>query len=143
MYTKKAKVEKNVILMCLATGFYPKDIILQIKRNGRILTREDGVTTSGTRPNGDDTFQRRDHVEILKSDMSTYTCEVIHAATGVHVEAVWGKKRFLTDFNKLHSYFGKFCVLQLITFLSSDSVCVFRIAGNQRALLMKHTVNLD
>ncbi|XP_074468588.1 patr class I histocompatibility antigen, alpha chain G-like isoform X2 [Sebastes fasciatus] len=89
VYTKKAKVEKNVILMCLATGFYPKDIILQIKRDDRILTREDGVTTSGTRPNGDDTFQRRDHVEILKSDMSTYTCEVIHAATGVHVEAVW------------------------------------------------------
>ncbi|XP_074468586.1 H-2 class I histocompatibility antigen, Q10 alpha chain-like [Sebastes fasciatus] len=89
VYTKKANVEKNVILMCLATGFYPKDIILQIKRNGRILTREDGVTTSGTRPNGDDTFQRRDHVEILKSDMSTYTCEVIHAVTGVHVEKVW------------------------------------------------------
>ncbi|XP_037650203.1 H-2 class I histocompatibility antigen, L-D alpha chain-like isoform X3 [Sebastes umbrosus] len=89
VYTKKAKVEKNVILMCLATGFYPKDIILQIKRNGRILYQEDGVTTSGTRPNGDDTFQRRDHVEILKSDMSTYACEVIHAATGVHVEMLW------------------------------------------------------
>lgn len=89
VYTKKAKVEKNVILVCLATGFYPKDIILQIKRNGRILTREDGVTTSGTRPNGDGTFQKRDHVEILKSDVSTYACEVRHAATGVHVEEVW------------------------------------------------------
>nr|UQW61350.1 MHC class I antigen [Sebastes schlegelii] len=85
VYTKKAKVEKNVILVCLATGFYPKDIILQIKRNGRILHREDGVTTSGTRPNGDGTFQKRDHVEILKSDVSTYTCEVRHDATGVHV----------------------------------------------------------
>ncbi|XP_037650232.1 H-2 class I histocompatibility antigen, Q10 alpha chain-like isoform X4 [Sebastes umbrosus] len=91
VYTKKAKVEKNVILMCLATGFYPKDIILQIKRNGRILTREDGVATTEARPNGDDTFQRRDHVEILKSDVSTYTCEVSPAASGLHVEAVWDR----------------------------------------------------
>ncbi|XP_037650208.1 patr class I histocompatibility antigen, alpha chain G-like isoform X5 [Sebastes umbrosus] len=89
VYTKKAKVEKNVILMCLATGFYPKDIILQIKRDDRNLTREDGVTTTGTRPNGDGTFQRRDHVEILKSHVSNYTCEVKHDASGVHVEEVW------------------------------------------------------
>ncbi|XP_037650230.1 H-2 class I histocompatibility antigen, L-D alpha chain-like isoform X2 [Sebastes umbrosus] len=91
VYTKKAKVENNVILMCLATGFYPKDIILQIKRNGRNFTREDGVTTTGTRPNGDDTFQRRDHVEILKTDMSTYACELKHAASGLHVEEVWDR----------------------------------------------------
>ncbi|XP_047461016.1 H-2 class I histocompatibility antigen, Q10 alpha chain-like isoform X4 [Mugil cephalus] len=89
LFARNAKVETNIILMCLATGFYPKDIVLNIRRNGRILTREDGVVTSGVRPNEDDTFQRRDYVEIKKSDKSDYTCEVIHAASYMKVEKPW------------------------------------------------------
>ncbi|XP_037650225.1 patr class I histocompatibility antigen, alpha chain G-like isoform X1 [Sebastes umbrosus] len=128
VYTKKAKVEKNVILMCLATGFYPKDIILQIKRNGRILTREDGVTTSGTRPNGDDTFQRRDQVEILKSDMSTYACEVIHAATGVHVEAVWDHS--LPDDSNVGIIAGGIGLLLLVIGIAVLLVVLWKKFGN-------------
>ncbi|XP_047461035.1 H-2 class I histocompatibility antigen, Q10 alpha chain-like isoform X6 [Mugil cephalus] len=89
VFVRNAKVETNVILMCLATGFYPKDIVLNIKRNSRILTREDGVVTSGVRPNEDDTFQRRDSVEIKASDTSHYSCEVIHAASGMNVKNSW------------------------------------------------------
>nr|AGM34044.1 MHC class I antigen [Oplegnathus fasciatus] len=89
VFAKNTKVETNVILTCLATGFYPKDIILQIKRNGRVLTTKDGVISSGVRPNGDKTYQRRDSVEILRSDLSTYSCEVNHPAAGLHVEKVW------------------------------------------------------
>ncbi|MEQ2272272.1 hypothetical protein XENORESO_017888, partial [Xenotaenia resolanae] len=89
LFARKAKVEANTILTCLATGFYPKDIIMQIKRNGRVLTQEDGVVTTGVRPNDDETFQRKDHVEILKSDLSNYTCEVNHPASRLHVEEKW------------------------------------------------------
>ncbi|XP_047461043.1 H-2 class I histocompatibility antigen, Q10 alpha chain-like isoform X2 [Mugil cephalus] len=89
VFARNTKVETNVILMCLATGSYPKDIVLNIKRNGRILTREDGVVTSGVRPNEDDTFQRRDSVEIKRSDMSDYSCEVIHAVSDMYVEKPW------------------------------------------------------
>ncbi|XP_044028265.1 H-2 class I histocompatibility antigen, L-D alpha chain-like [Siniperca chuatsi] len=96
LYTKKTRVEANIILTCLATGFYPKDIVLQIKRNGRVLTREDGLISSGVRPNEDETFQRRDSVEILRSDVSTYTCEVNHPGSRLHVEKVWGKKLYVT-----------------------------------------------
>ncbi|XP_045914814.1 class I histocompatibility antigen, F10 alpha chain-like isoform X2 [Micropterus dolomieu] len=92
LFSKNTKVESKVMLTCLATGFYPKDIILNIKRNGRVLTREDGVITFGVRPNEDDTFQRRDSVEILKSDMSKYTCEVNHPASRLHVEKEWDHK---------------------------------------------------
>uniref|UniRef100_A0A3P9DPN9 Ig-like domain-containing protein n=1 Tax=Maylandia zebra TaxID=106582 RepID=A0A3P9DPN9_9CICH len=74
VFAKKAKVETNLILTCLATGFYPKDIIVRIRRNGRVLTADDGLTSSGVLPNDDETFQRRDHVEILKSDLSKFTC---------------------------------------------------------------------
>ncbi|XP_047461018.1 H-2 class I histocompatibility antigen, Q10 alpha chain-like isoform X6 [Mugil cephalus] len=89
VFVRNAKVETNVILTCLATGFYPKDIVLNIKRNSRILTREDGVETSGVRPNEDDTFQRKDSVEIKTSDKSDYSCEVIHAASETYVKKSW------------------------------------------------------
>ncbi|XP_051811934.1 major histocompatibility complex class I-related gene protein-like [Acanthochromis polyacanthus] len=89
LYTTKSKVESIVVLNCLATGFYPKDIIMEIKQNGRVLSRLDGLETSGVRPNEDDTYQRRDHVEILKSDVSTYTCRIIHKASEVDIEKDW------------------------------------------------------
>ncbi|KAM4550838.1 H-2 class I histocompatibility antigen, Q10 alpha chain-like [Fundulus diaphanus] len=92
LFSRSSKTESNTILMCLATGFYPKEIELLIKRNGRILTREDGVMTTGVRPNNDDTFQRKDHVEILKSDASIYTCEVSHPASRMRVEMEWDRK---------------------------------------------------
>ncbi|KAK1893738.1 H-2 class I histocompatibility antigen L-D alpha chain [Dissostichus eleginoides] len=89
-WTPNARLEKSIILQCMATGFYLKDIVLQIKRNSLILTNEDGVSTTGTRPNGDETYQRKDCVEILRTDMSSnYTCEVKHVASGMHVEEEW------------------------------------------------------
>uniref|UniRef100_A0A8D0A7E3 Ig-like domain-containing protein n=1 Tax=Sander lucioperca TaxID=283035 RepID=A0A8D0A7E3_SANLU len=94
LFTRNTKVEANILLTCLATGFLPKDITLRMKMNGRILTPVDGVVSSGVRPNGDDTFQRRDSVEILRTDVSTYTCEVIHQASNLHVEEEWGKKLY-------------------------------------------------
>ncbi|KAL3984454.1 hypothetical protein ACER0C_016079 [Sarotherodon galilaeus] len=89
VFAKKAKVEANLVLTCLATGFYPKDIIVRIRRNGRVLTADDGLMTSEVLPNNDETFQRREYVEILKSDVSEFSCEVIHEATDVHVLKKW------------------------------------------------------
>uniref|UniRef100_A0A3Q3WUD1 Uncharacterized protein n=1 Tax=Mola mola TaxID=94237 RepID=A0A3Q3WUD1_MOLML len=73
LFAGKSKVEENIILTCMATGFSSLHTVLQMKRNGHILSKEDGVESSGVRPNGDDTYQIRDHVEIFKSDESTYT----------------------------------------------------------------------
>ncbi|XP_068592976.1 H-2 class I histocompatibility antigen, Q10 alpha chain-like [Cebidichthys violaceus] len=92
VFTRNTKVEANIILTCLATGFYPKEIELLIKRNGLILAAEDGLCSSGSRPNGDGTFQRRNSVEILRTDKSSYTCEVTHRATGVYVKKEWDHK---------------------------------------------------
>ncbi|XP_039675726.1 H-2 class I histocompatibility antigen, Q10 alpha chain-like isoform X2 [Perca fluviatilis] len=92
LFTRNTKVEANILLTCLATGFLPKEITLHMKRNGRVLTPADGVVSSGVRPNGDETYQRRDSVEILRSDLSTYTCEVNHPASKVHVEKEWDHK---------------------------------------------------
>uniref|UniRef100_A0A3Q4GEK2 Immunoglobulin C1-set domain-containing protein n=1 Tax=Neolamprologus brichardi TaxID=32507 RepID=A0A3Q4GEK2_NEOBR len=87
---KEAKVKTNITLICLVTGFYQKDIIMRIKRNEYILTEKDGLISSGVVPNGDETSQRSDHVEVLKSNLSLYTCEVIHEASQLNVKVIWG-----------------------------------------------------
>ncbi|XP_059205205.1 class I histocompatibility antigen, F10 alpha chain-like [Centropristis striata] len=92
VFTKNTYVEANLLLTCLATGYYTKDILLQIKRNDHILEADDGLFSSGSLPNGDNTFQRRDSLEILKSDQSKYTCIVIDKASKVTVTRVWDHK---------------------------------------------------
>ncbi|XP_073318918.1 class I histocompatibility antigen, Gogo-B*0103 alpha chain-like isoform X2 [Pagrus major] len=89
VFARDTKVETNILLTCLATGFSPQDIILWIKRDGHKLYREDGLLTSGVRPNEDETFQRRDSVEILRKDKARYTCEVIHEASGMNEKKEW------------------------------------------------------
>ncbi|KAM7373660.1 hypothetical protein PAMP_008496 [Pampus punctatissimus] len=91
MLAKNARTDTNIILSCLATGFYPKEITLEITRNDRVLDIWDGLVSSGVRPNQDDTFQRRDSIEILRSDVSTYKCVVSHRASNYSSVTVWGE----------------------------------------------------
>ncbi|CAI5692075.1 unnamed protein product [Oreochromis niloticus] len=95
-FTKTSRADTNVVLTCLATGFYPAELTVTIRRNGRVLTADDGLTSSGLLPNHDETFQRRDNVEVLKSDTSPYSCEVFYEATGVTLSKSWDK-RLLPD----------------------------------------------
>ncbi|XP_019724363.1 major histocompatibility complex class I-related gene protein-like isoform X1 [Hippocampus comes] len=92
MIGRKARAPGTLLLTCLASGFPLKDVVLEIRRNGRTLAREDGVTSSGVRPNEDDTFQRRDSVEVLASDTAQFTCVLRHRATGLHMETLWDGK---------------------------------------------------
>ena len=85
------KEQTNITLTCQAKDFYPRNITVNIKMNGNNLTREDGVKSSGVCPSENNTFQRTDSIIISKSEMSNYSCEVIHAESCFHVEKVWGK----------------------------------------------------
>lgn len=100
VFSRDAEVQTNNVLTCMATGFSSRNTIIQIRRDGRVLTTGDGVQSSGILPNGDGTFQQRDHVEIPKSDQSKYTCEVIHDSSGLHLMKDWGKKLFVFFFIK-------------------------------------------
>ncbi|XP_043995178.1 H-2 class I histocompatibility antigen, Q10 alpha chain-like [Gambusia affinis] len=124
LFTRKAKVDTNTILTCMATGFYPKDITLEIKRNGRVLTKEDGVKSSGVLPNEDKTFQRKDHVEILKSDASTFTCEVYHPASNMGVERKW----VFNENEQHHSSIIKGSAVSLLLFVVVGVVLVYLFA---------------
>ncbi|KAM9063072.1 class I histocompatibility antigen, F10 alpha chain [Sarcophilus harrisii] len=70
--------EGRIILSCTATGFYPRSILLQWKKNGEL-----GVwgkeTSSGILPNMDSTFYLRLTLELPPEDSGTgFTCVVEH-----------------------------------------------------------------
>lgn len=102
IFSTGAKGSTNVVLTCMATGFSSTNTVLQIKLDGRVLTREDGVQSSEVLPNGDGTFQKTETVEILKSDNGDYTCEVIHPSSSLHVVKVWGKNLCLLFNTRTH-----------------------------------------
>ncbi|XP_061520382.1 major histocompatibility complex class I-related gene protein-like isoform X2 [Phycodurus eques] len=92
MFARKMRAKSTLLLTCLASGFGRKDVGLEIGRNRRTLTKKDGVTSTGARPNEDGTFQRRDSVEVLESDAANFTCLLRHRLSGLHVEALWDHK---------------------------------------------------
>ncbi|XP_042151511.1 H-2 class I histocompatibility antigen, Q10 alpha chain isoform X8 [Oncorhynchus tshawytscha] len=91
-FAKKAKTAGNVRLTCMATGFYPKDVIMQMKKNGVPLTERDGVQSTGVLPNDDATYQIRMSVQIPEADKETYECSVNHVALKEPVVVKWDGK---------------------------------------------------
>ncbi|KAG7324662.1 hypothetical protein KOW79_012678 [Hemibagrus wyckioides] len=74
---KSVKDPKRLTLTCLATGFYPKDIEMYL-RKGKTNLPDHLVATTGVRPNGDGTYQQRKSVEILENEKELYDCYVNH-----------------------------------------------------------------
>uniref|UniRef100_A0A4W4E3B2 Ig-like domain-containing protein n=1 Tax=Electrophorus electricus TaxID=8005 RepID=A0A4W4E3B2_ELEEL len=68
----------KLTLICLATGFYPKDVMMKL------------IMSSGVRPN-DDTYQLRKSVDILENDDADYDCYVTHSSLKGPVINIWGK----------------------------------------------------
>ncbi|ROJ01474.1 H-2 class I histocompatibility antigen, K-B alpha chain [Anabarilius grahami] len=77
----------KLVLTCLATGFYPRDVQMNIRLNGNILEDQ---TSSGIRPNDDETFQMRISVKINRNFKGSYDCLVIHNSLTEPVSVKWG-----------------------------------------------------
>ncbi|KAM9431947.1 BOLA class I histocompatibility antigen, alpha chain BL3-6-like [Clarias gariepinus] len=76
---KKSRIDPSKLtLTCLATGFYPPDVQLQVRKLSTSLP-EHLVTSSGIRPNGDGTYQLRKSTDIEEKDKSLYDCCVTHS----------------------------------------------------------------
>ncbi|XP_048059202.1 hereditary hemochromatosis protein homolog isoform X2 [Megalobrama amblycephala] len=65
------------LLVCLATGFYPKHVEMEIRHNQTPLPDEQ-LNSDGIRPNADGSFQLMKSLEILPSERSQYQCVVKH-----------------------------------------------------------------
>uniref|UniRef100_A0A8C1X3P9 Ig-like domain-containing protein n=1 Tax=Cyprinus carpio TaxID=7962 RepID=A0A8C1X3P9_CYPCA len=64
-------------LTCMATGFYPGDVMMTIRKYGTSLPEYE-VESKGIRPNHDGSYQMRMSVEINKSEEAEYDCFVSH-----------------------------------------------------------------
>uniref|UniRef100_A0A4W5KRL0 Ig-like domain-containing protein n=1 Tax=Hucho hucho TaxID=62062 RepID=A0A4W5KRL0_9TELE len=91
-FAKKAKTAGHIQLTCMATGFYPKDVLMHIKKNGVGLTKQDGVQSDGVLPNDDGTYQIRMSVQIPEADKETYECYVNHIMLKEPIVEKWDGK---------------------------------------------------
>ncbi|XP_059411568.1 zinc-alpha-2-glycoprotein-like isoform X1 [Carassius carassius] len=83
-------------LSCLATGFYPRDIEMNIRLKESVL---DNQTSSEIRPNANETFQMRTSVKIDKNSEGSYDCFIIHSSLTEPASVEWDGKcsTFETD----------------------------------------------
>ncbi|XP_017543710.1 class I histocompatibility antigen, F10 alpha chain-like [Pygocentrus nattereri] len=91
-FAKKSTTNSSkLILTCLATSFYPKDVVMSLRKSNNSLP-EHLLRSSGVRPNGDGTYQLRKSVEIQEDDTADYDCYVTHRALSEPVITKWDRK---------------------------------------------------
>ncbi|XP_036436923.1 zinc-alpha-2-glycoprotein-like [Colossoma macropomum] len=89
VFAKKSVTDSTKLtLTCLATGFYPKDVVVSV-RKFRTSLPEHLLTSSGVRPNDDGTYQLRKSVEIQEDEKASYDCYVTHSSLDTPVIAEW------------------------------------------------------
>ncbi|KAK7139572.1 hypothetical protein R3I93_016643 [Phoxinus phoxinus] len=88
--SKSPDDDSKLVLSCLATGFYPRDVQMNIRLNKYIV--EDQI--SGIRPNHDETFQMKISVKIDRNHEGSYDCQVIHSRLKEPVTVNWDGKCF-------------------------------------------------
>ncbi|KAK2887324.1 hypothetical protein Q8A67_015552 [Cirrhinus molitorella] len=84
----KRSAKTKLKLTCLATGFYPKDVTLLIRKY-RTSLPENEIESTGVRPNHDGTFQLRKSVVIPVDEKAEYDCYVSHTTLKEPVITTW------------------------------------------------------
>ncbi|XP_016318859.1 H-2 class I histocompatibility antigen, D-37 alpha chain-like [Sinocyclocheilus anshuiensis] len=92
VFAKRCTSDKSKLkLTCLATGFYPKDVMLTIRKY-RTSLPEDEIESSGVRPNHDETFQLRKSVVIKEDEKAEFDCFVFHSTLKGPIIIKWDGK---------------------------------------------------
>ncbi|RXN20611.1 MHC class I antigen [Labeo rohita] len=90
VFAKRSIKDKSKLkLTCLATGFYPRDVTMGIRKSCKSLP-EDEVESTGIRPNHDGSYQLRKSVEIKEDEKAEYDCFVSHRALKEPIIITWG-----------------------------------------------------
>ncbi|KAL1254940.1 hypothetical protein QQF64_013001 [Cirrhinus molitorella] len=115
MFTSAAPLDQsNLILSCLATGFYPKHIEMNITLNN--ITRQP-FSSTGVRPSDNQTFQIRTSVEINREEKQSYECHVLHNGQ-TSIKSWDGSPESKSHFWPAGAFFAGFvtvlCILSLI-----------------------------
>ncbi|XP_052440458.1 H-2 class I histocompatibility antigen, alpha chain isoform X5 [Carassius gibelio] len=107
VFAKRSTSDKTKVkLSCFATGFYPKDVILSIRKYRSPLPEEE-IVSSGIRPNHDGTFQLKKSVIIQEDEKAEYDCFVSHRTLPVPIVIKWdGKCQDYTEGNMMSLVIG-------------------------------------
>uniref|UniRef100_A0A673FUB3 Immunoglobulin C1-set domain-containing protein n=1 Tax=Sinocyclocheilus rhinocerous TaxID=307959 RepID=A0A673FUB3_9TELE len=92
--------QSELILTCLATGFYPKHIEMNITLNNITLQP---FSSSGVRPNDDQTFQTTTSVKIHRDEKQSYECRVLQSNQTFTTS--WGKYDHITSQNLILQHY--------------------------------------
>ncbi len=78
VFGKRCTSDKTKIkLTCFATGFYPKDVVMTIRKYRSDLP-DNEIESSRIRPNHDGTYQLKKTVIIPEDEKADYDCFVSH-----------------------------------------------------------------
>ncbi|XP_026111269.1 H-2 class I histocompatibility antigen, Q10 alpha chain-like [Carassius auratus] len=90
MFARKSTKDKSKLkITCLATGVYPRDVMMNIRKY-RTSLPENETESSGIRPNHDGTSQMKKSVEISKDKEAEYDCFVNHRTFKEPIIITWG-----------------------------------------------------
>ncbi|KAG9281439.1 class II histocompatibility antigen, B-L beta chain-like [Astyanax mexicanus] len=85
---KSVRDSRKLILTCLITGFYHKDVKMSLRKYGTSFP-DHLITSSEIGPNDDGTYQLRKSVEISDDDPADYYCFVSHSSLTEPVIKKW------------------------------------------------------
>nr|CAD12793.1 MHC class I antigen [Cyprinus carpio] len=89
VFAKRCTRDKTKLeLTCFATGFYPKDVILSIRKYRSPLPEKE-IESSGVRPNHDGTYQLKKTVIIQEDEKADYDCVVSHSTLNETIITKW------------------------------------------------------
>ncbi|XP_048046413.1 zinc-alpha-2-glycoprotein-like isoform X2 [Megalobrama amblycephala] len=134
----KKSTSDKLKLSCLATGFYPKDVMLTIRKY-RTSLLEDEVESTGVRPNHDGTFQLRKSVNIKEDEKAEYDCFVSHSTLKQPIIEKWDGK--CKDCNE-----GSFMVMGIaigavVVGLLVLGICVYLFKTKKMVFLQRSQTN--
>ncbi|KAG5847786.1 hypothetical protein ANANG_G00129910 [Anguilla anguilla] len=120
----------KVILTCLVSGFHCNNTTVEVYRDDDIITEEDGLLSSGIRPNGDGTCQLRKSLDISNSIEASYSCEVQFRSLKQLVKwdgKIWDQAEPKQDYDTGHYYWFLMVLLVLaIGLLFGVSIFILR-----------------
>ncbi|XP_073714134.1 zinc-alpha-2-glycoprotein-like [Misgurnus anguillicaudatus] len=119
---KRATGNKNNLkLTCMATGFYPKDVTLVIRKY-RTSLPDNEIESTGVRPNHDGTYQLRKSVEIAENEKADYDCFVSHITLDEPIIIKWDGK--CSDCRESPANGVVICIVITVVFILVTAVCI-------------------
>ncbi|XP_049328764.1 uncharacterized protein LOC103041334 isoform X2 [Astyanax mexicanus] len=128
---KSVRDSRKLILTCLITGFYPKDVKMSLRKFTTSLP-DHLITSSGIRPNDDETYQLRKSVEIQEDDPADYDCYVTHSSLTEPVIKQWDGRCTDCPDNVSHDLFIRVVVSGLVVLLWSVMLCFLIVKKRAR-----------